>query len=104
MQKEEVELNKDFINLLGRFPHKDYALEGTPLQEEQMGNSYRGLSPLTLDQEQLIRDTKTRLRRNIAREATKAQEREKNQRLISRFGSWLIDFADSLTPIFSPRP
>lgn len=99
LAKEEKALEKDFWKLRRRFPHSDYALQGTPLQEIQMGDNYRGLSTLTADQRQWIKDTEDRLRRNIGRKMRNAKKEEQSEKPWSRLASWLTEFADNLPSI-----
>lgn len=101
LENEWEDLQFDFVTLEMQFPDKESRELDDYIYRINKGNNYRGLSRLTTDQRRLIRDTKARLRRNIGREYTEAEEREQSQRLITRFSSWLNEFVDNATPLLN---
>ncbi|MCU4717886.1 hypothetical protein [Halapricum hydrolyticum] len=101
LKQEESNLIRDFTDLRNRFPHSDYlGNDDKALQRIQMGDDFRGLSTLTSEQKQRIYDCKGDCYRNIDRAITEAVEREKASGLTARFGTWLNEFVDNLTPLF----
>jgi hypothetical protein len=100
LKQEEENLIWDFRRLRNRFPHSDYiGNDDKEFQRIQMGDNYRGLSSLTAEQEQRISDCKNECYRNLDRAMYEAIEREGTKGLTARFGAWLNDFVDNLTPI-----
>ncbi|WP_436908456.1 hypothetical protein [Halosimplex marinum] len=93
-------LHKDFDRVYKRFPEKnsDYTRRRWAL-----GDDYRGLAPLTEKQKQRIHDCHHECSRNLDRARQDALEREDLAGPLSKFGQWLIDFADALTPVLGFR-
>ncbi|WP_250137748.1 hypothetical protein [Halorientalis salina] len=87
-------LHQDFRQLYERFPNENSDLKW---RRWSLGDDYRGLAPLTREQKQRIHDCHHACSRNLDRARQDALEREDFAGPISRFGSWLIDFADAAT-------
>ncbi|WP_430505931.1 hypothetical protein [Haloparvum sp. PAK95] len=101
LREEEKNLIRDFILLEGQFPHSDYiGNDSEYFQRIQMGDDYRGLSTLTTEQKQRIVDSKEDCYRNLDRALSEALEKEEKRGSITRFGKWLNEFIDNLTPLF----
>lgn len=101
LEQEETNLTRDFVILENRFPHSDYiGNDNKLLQRVQMGDDYRGLSTLTTEQKQRIYDCKEECYRNLDRAVIEAVERDASNGAIARFGAWLKEFVDNLTPLF----
>lgn len=98
---EEDNIYIDFRLLRSEFPHFDYiGNEDKVFQKIQKGDNYRGLSTLTSEQNQRIRDCKTECIRNLDRAMQEAIDREKSESRVSRLGNWLNEFVNNLTPLF----
>jgi len=94
---EEDFLHKDFERLRNRFPDNN----NVPfLRRVTLGEDYRGLRPLTRDQQQRIQDCHRKCSRNLDRARQDALEREDLSGPVSRFAAWLVDMADAATPVF----
>lgn len=93
-------LHREFDELYNRFPDEN---TDPKMRRALLGEDYQGLAPLTLEQEQRIRNCHRECGRNLDRARQDALEREDFDGTISKFASWLVDFADAVTPIFGAR-
>lgn len=105
LNQEEQNLLKDFRNFINQFPDRTPHDNGL-IRASMRGDDYRGLEPLTVEQQQKIRDYKSECYRNLDRAIGDANERHdemSSSSPLSRFAQWLNEFVDSLTPVFG-RP
>ncbi|WP_256391809.1 hypothetical protein [Natronoarchaeum rubrum] len=93
-------LHQAFDRLYNRFPEEN---SDHTLRRWALGDDYRGFAPLTMEQKQRIQDCYHECSRNLDRARQDALEREDVADPLSRFGSWLIEFADAATPILGLR-
>jgi hypothetical protein len=93
-ERDLVEL--EFKQLYKRFPADDADLSR---RRWTLGNDYQSLAPLTPEQRHRIKDCHLECSRNIDRASQDALEREDLDGPISRFSTWIIEFADAVTPV-----